>query len=144
MLRFTTQRLFLTSTLARDFVTYNEMSSLINATRLSLVLLCVAGYYGTWHILLRNGTTNYMKHIRDIGPRLLPGTNESLKTVYVGISAIDYQLTVLTLFFWELVDGSHPSASLYSFHFATQVACGWGLLVVEGQRRGHRWRLVSL
>ena len=121
-----------------------DMSALIKITILSLLLLCGAGYYGTWYILLNNGSTDYMSHIRDVGPRLLPGTNEALKTVYIGIPAIDYQLTILTLFFWELVDGSNPSASLFCFHFATQVACGWGLLMIEGLRRGHRWKLVSL
>lgn len=120
------------------------MSLMINASRLVLLLLCAAGYYGTWHILLNNGTTEYMAHIRDVGPRLLPGTNEPLKTKYIGIPAIDYQLTVLDLFFWEIVDGSHPAASLFCFHFATQVACGWSLLMLEGLRRGHRWMVISL
>ena len=120
------------------------MSTLVNITRLGLLLLCVAGYYSTWHILLNNGTTKFMSQIRDVGPRVLPGTTEPLKTVYVGIQAIDYQLTILTLFFWELVNGSNPTASLFCFHFATQVACGWGLLMIEGLRRGHRWRVISL
>jgi len=121
-----------------------EMSSLINATKFALSLLSAAGYYGTWYLLLNNGTTTYMSHIRDYGPKILPGTDEPLKTVYIGISSIDYQLTVLTLFFWELVDGSHPAASLFCFHFATQVACGWSLLMIEGLRRGHRWMMISL
>ena len=120
------------------------MSTLINVTKLVLLTLCAAGYYGTWHLLLNNGATDHMSHIGDVGSRYLPGTTEHLKTVYVGISAIDYQLTVLTLFFWEMVDGSRPTASLFCFHFATQVACGWGLLMIEGLRRGHRWRVISL
>lgn len=120
------------------------MSTLVNVSRGGLLLLCAAGYYGTWHLVLNNGTTKYMSHIRDVGPRTLPGTNAPLKTVYIGVPAIDYQLTVLTLFFWEIVDGSNPAASLFCFHFATQVACGWGLLMVEGLRRGHRWRILSL
>ena len=120
------------------------MSALVNATKIGLIVLCIAGYYGTWHILLNNGTTKFMSSIRDIGPRILPGTNEPLQIVYTGIPAIDYQLTVLTLFFWSLVDGSQPSASLFSYHFATQVACGWGLLVIESLRPGHRWMFISL
>lgn len=120
------------------------MSSMINATKFVLILLSAIGYYATWYILLNNGTSDQMAHIRDIGPRILPGTNEPIKTVYVGIRAIDYQLTVLALFFWELVDGSRPAASLFCFHFATQVACGWSLLMIEGLRRGHRWKIISL
>ena len=120
------------------------MSFLINATRLALLFLSAAGYYFTWYILLNNGTTDYMAHIRDIGPRLLPGTKEPIRTEYTGVAAIDYQLTVLALFFWENVDGSNPAGSLFCFHFATQVACGWGLLMIEGLRRGNRWALISL
>ncbi|KAL6714288.1 hypothetical protein ACLMJK_007711 [Lecanora helva] len=119
------------------------MSTLMRMTILTLLLLCGSGFYGTWYILLNNGTTAYMSQIRDVGPRYLPGTFEPVKTVYIGIPSINYQLTVLTLFFWQLVDGSHPSASLFSFHFATQVACGWGLLMMEGLRRGHRWKIIS-
>lgn len=121
-----------------------EMLSLIDATKFALLLLCIAGCYGTWYILLNNGTTAYMSHTRDHGPRILPGTDEPLKTVYIGVPSIDYQLTVLALFSWEVVDGSHPAASLFCFHFATQVACGWSLLMVEGLRRGHRWMIISL
>ncbi len=120
------------------------MSSLIDATRFGLLLLCAAGCYGTWYMMLNNGTTAYMSDIRDHGPRVLPGTDEALKTVYTGVPAIDHQLAVLTLFFWEVVDGSHPAASLFCFHFATQVACGWSLLMIEGLRRGHRWMTISL
>lgn len=121
-----------------------DMSTLVNATKLALLLLCAAGYYGTFYMLMNNGTTKHMSHIRDVGPRILPGTNEPLKTHYVGIPVIDYQLTVLALFFWEMVDGSHPAASLFCFHFATQVACGWSLLMIEGLRRGHQWMIISL
>ncbi len=120
------------------------MSTLINATKVALILLSAAGYYATWYLLLNNGTTDYMAHIRDVGPRLLPGTKEPVRTIYTGVPAIDYQLTVLALFFWENVDGSNPAGSLFCFHFATQVACGWGLLMVEGLRFGNRWKIVSL
>ena len=120
------------------------MPSFINATQVALALLSAAGYYGTWYLLLNNGTTDYMAHIRDVGPRLLPGTKEPVRTVYTGVPAIDYQLTVLALFFWENVDGSNPAASLFCFYFATQVACGWGLLMIEGLRYGNRGTLISL
>ena len=120
------------------------MSSLIDATRAALLLLSAAGFYATWYILLNNGTVDHMKHIRDLGPRLLPGTDQPLKTVYTGIVAIDYRMTVLALFFWEHVDGSFPAGSLFCFHFATQVVAGWGLLMIEGSRHGNQWAVISL
>lgn len=120
------------------------MPSLLNTAKAALVFLSAAGYYATWYSIFHNGTTDHMARMRDVGPRLLPGTKEPVRTIYTGIPVVDYQLTILTLFFWELVDGSQPAASLFCFYFATQVACGWGLLVMEGLRGGNRWSLISL
>lgn len=126
------------------FSLYAVMSSLFNATKAALVFLSAAGYYTTWYFIFNNGTIDHVAHVRKLDPQLLPGTKEPVRTVYTGVPAIDHQLTFLTLFFWEIVNGSHPSASLFSFYFATQVASGWGLLVIEGLRPGNRWSLVSL
>ena len=120
------------------------MPSLINVSQVALAFLSVAAYYATWHILLNNATTNHMARIRDIGPRLLPGTTEPVRTVYTGVPSIDYQLTVLVLLFWEIVNGSTPAGSLFCFHFATQIACGWGLLMIESLRHGNQRTIVSL
>jgi len=122
------------------------MSPLLPIAKVSLLVLSGIGFYTTWYLLYNNGTAAHMSHIRDTGPRLLPGTQGPLKTSY-GFSAIpriDYQLTVLTLFFWEMVDGSRPDGSLYCYYFAGQVFAGWALLMVESLRRGNRWRVVSL
>ena len=120
------------------------MSLLINSTKIVLLLLCGTGFYATWYLLLNNGTTGHMTKIRDVGPRLLPGTKEPLKTTYVGVEKIDYQLTVLDLFFWELVNGSRPDASLFCYHFAGQVFSGWALLVIESMRNANLWKSISL
>ena len=120
------------------------MPSLINATKAALAFLSIAAYYGTWHLLLNNDTTKHMEHIRDFGPRLLPGTKEPVRTVYTGVPSIDHQLTVLVLLFWPIIDGSTPAGSLLGFHFATQIACAWGLLMIEGLRNGNRWAIISL
>lgn len=116
----------------------------INAVSLSLLLLSAAGFYSTWSLLMNNGTVDQMIHIRDVGPRLLPGTQEPIKTSYTGIELVDSQLGVLALFFWEMVDGSRPNASLFCFYFGGQLAAGWSLLILEGLRNGNRWRIISL
>jgi hypothetical protein len=85
-----------------------------------------------------------MIHVLEIGPRLLPGTNESLKTSYTGIPKLDDRLTVLVLFFWEMVDGSKPNASLLCFHFVGQIVAGWGLCMMESLRTGNRRRMIAL
>ena len=120
------------------------MPSLINVTKAVLAFLSVAAYYGTWHILLNNGTTKHVAHILDVGPPSLPGTKEPVRTVYTGVPSIDDQLTVLVLLFWPIIDGSIPAGSLFGFHFATQIACAWGLLMIEGLRHGNQWTIISL
>lgn len=120
------------------------MPTLINSTKVALAFLSVAAIYATWYMLLKNGTAEHLAHTGDVGPRLLSGTKEPLRTVYTGVPAIDHQLTVLVLFFWENLDGSNPSGSLFGFHFVSQNACGWGLLMMEALRHGNRWTAISL
>ena len=113
--------------------------------QMALLLLSVAGIYTTWYLLYFNGTASFLHEIRDAaGNAMLPTKDAPLRQVFTGHRAIDYQLTVLTLFFWQLVDGSSPHASLHAFHFAGQIVAGWGLLMMEGMRAGNRWRVVSL
>lgn len=85
-----------------------------------------------------------MQQIRDQGPHVLPGTRAPLKRHFTGIKRIDYELTILTLFFWEQVDGSLPHASLFCFMFAGQAVAAWSLIYVEGRRLSNQWRIVSL
>lgn len=120
------------------------MVSLIGATQILLALTLIVGFYTTWYSIFQNGTIELMRDVRDRGPHILPGTKAPLKKSYVGIGWIDYQLTVLTLFFWEAVDGSRPAASLFCFGFAGQAAAAWSILYVDGRRLGNRWKLVSL
>lgn len=116
----------------------------IGPVKIMLAILSAAGFYGTWILLINNGTAEMMAHIRDIGPRLLPGTKEVLKTSYTGFGWIDYQLTVLTCFFYGLVDGSMPQASLQAFHFAGQFPAAYIIAMMEGMRKGNRGKLVTL
>lgn len=120
------------------------MGLLLSNLKLCLLNLSIAGVYTTWYLFYYNGTHSLMMHVRDVGPRILPGTNAPLKTSYTGIEMLDYQLTVLTLYFWELIDGSRPNASLLCFHFAGQITAGWGLLMMEALRAGNRRSILSL
>lgn len=120
------------------------MVTAITAIKAVLLLLSATGYYFTWHLASNNGTIDYMVRVREFGPRVLPGTTVPLKIVYTGIHAVDHQLTALCLFFWELVDGSQPNASLLCFHFAGQITAAWGLLTIEKLRYGHQGRVIAL
>lgn len=118
--------------------------ALIEPIKLSLLLLSVLGLYTTWYLFLNNGGYDIMVRVRDFGPHVLPGTHAPLKTSFTGIKKVDYQLGVLGLYFWQMVDGSRPDGSLLCFHFAGQFAACWGLLMIEGRRYGNRGKLVSL
>lgn len=118
--------------------------AMIEPVKLSLLLLSALGLYTTWYFLLNNGGSDIIVRVRDLDPPILPGTHAPLKTSYIGIKKVDYQLSVLGLYFWEMVDGSSPNGSLLCFHFAGQFAACWGLLMIEGRRYGNRGKLVSL
>lgn len=120
------------------------MGLLLFNLKLCLLALSVAGFYTTWCLFYYNGTHSLMVQVRDLVPRTLPGTDAPLKTSYTGIGELDYQLSVLTLFFWELIDGSRPNASLLCFHFVGQIAAGWGLLMMESVRAGNHRSIISL
>ena len=120
------------------------MPSLIRSTQAFLLLLAAFGFYSTWYLVVKNGTTDLMQQIRDHAPHALPGTRAPLKRHFTGIERIDYELTFLTLFFWEQVDGSLPNASLFCFMFAGQSVAAWSLIYVEGRRLSNQWRIVSL
>lgn len=115
----------------------------MNIIKIILLLLSIAGFYGTWYLLMNNGTGEQMANLRDYGPHYLPGTKESLRRVYTGVGAFDYQLTVLAVFFWELIDGSMPNGSLQVFNLAGQFGAAWTVVVLEGLRKGNRGRIVS-
>lgn len=120
------------------------MSPLINAVKSCLLVFTVMGIYTIWYLFFNNGASDHLARILEDGPQLLPGTKEPLKTSFTGIAALDYQLKVLTLYFWTQVDGSRPDSALLCFQFAGQVTAGWGLFLIEALRHGNRWRVVSL
>jgi hypothetical protein len=74
---------------------------------------------------------------------LLSGTTAPLKRHFTGIGLIDYQLTVLTVFFWGIVDGSAPAASLHALRFGSQIPVIWGVLLIEGMRAGNKGKVIS-
>ncbi len=120
------------------------MNPLINAVRSCLLILTAIGIYTIWYLFFNNGASDHLTRILENGSQLLPGTKEPLKPSFTGIAPLDYQLKVLTLYFWTQVDGSRPNSALLCFDFAGQVTAGWGLFLIEALRQGNRWRIVSL
>ena len=120
------------------------MSSSLRGVQIVLILLFATAYYGTWYLIMHNGAIDVLGQIMAEKPPRLLGTAAPIKQVYTGVGSVDRQLTILTLFFWEIVDGSLPAASLQAVQFAGQMGVAWGLFLIEGAREGNRWRLVSL
>lgn len=110
-------------------------TGLIRGAQIVLVLLICFGYYSTWGLLHKNGTLKLMESMRDAGSYMLPGSNKGpLRRTYTGLASVDYQLAVLAIFFWEMVDGSRPGASLLCFHFAGQIGAAYMILQIESLR----------
>ena len=86
-----------------------------------------------------------MQELCDNGPHLLPCNDGAmLRKSYTGIALIDNRLTILVLFFYNIIDGSHPNACLQVYHFFGQAPAGYSLLLLEGLRYGNKWRAISL
>ncbi|KAL8728133.1 MAG: hypothetical protein Q9181_005450 [Wetmoreana brouardii] len=120
------------------------MPLLLNIARLLLLSLSGLGFYLTWYIFMNNGAAQMMNDIRDNGPHILPYTDGGpLRKTYTGIAVVDYQLTILVLFFYNIVDGSHPNACLQAYHFFGQAIAGYSLLILEGRRYGNKWKIIS-
>ena len=120
------------------------MGALINGGKITLVVWTAGAFYFTWYLMLNNGTADFLSQMKGHGPHVLPGTEEPLKRIYTGIPRLDRQLVLLTVFFWKVVDGSMPGASLQAFLMIGQFGGAYGLMILEGLRTGNRGRAVSL
>ena len=121
------------------------MSVLLNTATILLLALFGIGFYLSWYQFLNNGSQELLEQLRDSEPRVLPYTNGApLRTHFTGITLVDDQLTVLAIFFYNVVDGSHPNASLQCYQFAGQFFAIWNLVLLEGLRGGHNRRIISL
>lgn len=107
-----------------------------------LYSLAILGLYGTWIRSALNGTLLILlKALHVTG--VLPDTKIPIKTQLTGIYwPVDYLLDVLILFFWQAVDGSHPSTSIFGLYFAGQHTAVIATLYIDSYKRPARgWRL---
>lgn len=97
------------------------MANLIQAKSL-LCLLGVVGLLGTWGRTAADGSSELLTQALDSAtPQMLPGTEAPLLRTYTGVQPIDYILTMLVLFWWEVADGSHPATSAISLYYLGQL-----------------------
>lgn len=87
-----------------------------------------------------NGYFDMIKNTIEVGPRVLPLTDLPLKTSYTGIVPLDRTLTVLQLFFANVVDGKTEGGSLllklFVLQFIGTLGAVYLVLCVEGAKKG--------
>lgn len=94
----------------------------LRSDRWLLYALALLGFYNTWGRSAIDGTLVLLfKALHGSKTYSLPGTDSLLRTTITGIRwPIDYLLNVLVVFFWQAVDGSHPSTSVIGIYFLGQ------------------------
>lgn len=108
--------------------------------------LAILGFYYTWGRTVIDGSLSQLLNALH-GEKLyiFPGTNSALKTYITGIYwPLDYLLNVLVVFFWEAVDGSHPTTSVIGIYFLGQYISILMTLYIDSSRLGNAktWKLA--
>lgn len=112
------------------------------AAKILLPLLSLSVFYTIFYYAEINGA--HKLSLEAVGSKLLPETNEPLRTIYTGVEGLDRLLTVLTTFFWPMADCSHPALMLHSIGFSGAFGSGWILVTLESWRRGNSRTLAAL
>ncbi|KAL2383073.1 hypothetical protein RJZ90_002870 [Blastomyces dermatitidis] len=73
-----------------------------------------------------------------IADGILPETDERLRTDITGVHALDQLFANLIPFFWPVVDGGSPSATLYGLKFSGAIGSLWSLVLLETFRAGNK------
>lgn len=82
--------------------------------RWMLYTFAFLGFYNTWGRSVIDGTLALLfRALQDSRTYSLPGINSLVKMTITGIWwPFDYLLHVLNVFFWQAIDGFHPSTSV--------------------------------
>ncbi|KAB5576341.1 hypothetical protein GE09DRAFT_620878 [Coniochaeta sp. 2T2.1] len=113
--------------------------------RPAVILLSLTFLLGLTSIYVhahRIGYGDALLRIREKGPPYyFPSAStaeQPIRTWYTGIPPLDRVLTLATIMFYPITDGSAPQLSVYGFHFAGQFLGVLAVVGVEALRRGNR------
>ncbi|KAH8433862.1 uncharacterized protein LDX57_011499 [Aspergillus melleus] len=88
-------------------------------------LLCafgVIGFLGTHGRTGADGSTALISNaLESPNPYNLPGTHSALHKTFTGLPPVDFIISMLVLFWWETIDGSHPATSAIGLYFLGQL-----------------------
>ncbi|KAG4437962.1 hypothetical protein IFR05_006543 [Cadophora sp. M221] len=119
------------------------MTPVSSTMKWTLYTLSFIGFYGTWIRSALNGTLSILfRSLYVTGT--LPSAQLPLKTSLTGIYwPLDYLLDMLIVFFWQAVDGSHPSTSLFVLYFAGQHIAVIVTMYIDSYKsnRNQSWKL---
>jgi hypothetical protein len=114
----------------------------LDAPKILLILLSVAGFWTLWGFPYQNGLLKILSQESEPGA-LIPGpTAAPMKQTYTGIGMVDKLLTNLVSFFYTAIDGNRADVSLSFLYLGGQVLASWVLIMIEGLRAGNRGKFV--
>ena len=120
------------------FSPYSKLDGVFSA-------LAIFGFYNTWgHTIIDGSLAILLTALHGEKPYVLPGTDQLLRTSITGIRwPFDYLLNILIVFFWEAVDGSHPTTSTIGIYFLGQYLSILISVYINSSRLGHagKWSL---
>ncbi|KAI1769908.1 hypothetical protein F4818DRAFT_308222 [Hypoxylon cercidicola] len=120
----------------------SALSRLSNLRRgvvvVSLLFIYMFGANALYGLLFRNGYYHALLRLRDEGPHYLPGSSNEVLARYTGIGYLDNLLTLASVMFANVTDGSSPQLSLYAFHFGGQYLAILVVITIEGLRSGNQ------
>ncbi|GKZ33987.1 hypothetical protein AbraIFM66950_004118 [Aspergillus brasiliensis] len=110
------------------------MSTLWPAKSL-LIALGAVGVLGTWGRTALDGSTELLTKVLDDPNGQLPGTQVLLQRTFTGIRIpIDHIISTLVVFWYEAVDGSHPSSTAVALYFLGQLLPCLVIIYTNAQR----------
>ncbi|KAL2391327.1 hypothetical protein RJ035_000363 [Blastomyces gilchristii] len=112
------------------------------AIRYLLPLLSIFAVYSIFIFAHRNGFISMLQHA--IADGILPETDERLRTDITGVHALDQLFANLIPFFWPVVDGGSPSATLYGLKFSGAIGSLWSLVLLETFRAGNNPVIIGV
>ncbi|KAK3330016.1 hypothetical protein B0H66DRAFT_43128 [Apodospora peruviana] len=111
---------------------------------ISLTAIHLVGINAMYGLILRNGYYDALVQVLRHPNPTLPGSTNPILTVYNGIPPLDKLLTLASVMFANVTDGSAPALSVYGVHFAGQFLGVLVVLMIEALRQGNQRTVVSL
>ena len=109
----------------------------------ALTAIGVFGLNSMFGQIYRNGYIGQLGEVLASPKPVLPGSQAPLLTRYLGLSPVDRLLTIATVLWANVTDGSAPELSLYAFQFGGQLVPIFLTIMVEGSRSGNSHNLLS-